>query len=191
MLTKHPMTWIMWLQDPVMREFAIQAGGGSFFANFTGNPAAQINQGFYNNQADAPAGRPRPVEETTGRGSAAEREAGIPDAGVRQRLSCRTPVLPLLRYDPISLETGSRTRWPCSRGGFLSVCCGATPRPGRQPLEGLLFNRMAGSGCRPSGQAGRRKWAFQRVPAARVRNSGKAGAREWSSFFLVLISMCG
>ncbi len=60
------MTWIMWLQDPVMREFAIQAGGGSFFANFTGNPAAQINQGFYNNQADAPAGRPRPVEETTG-----------------------------------------------------------------------------------------------------------------------------
>ena len=28
----HPMTWLMWVKDPVLREFAIQAGGGSFFA---------------------------------------------------------------------------------------------------------------------------------------------------------------
>jgi hypothetical protein len=43
----HPMAWLMWVKDPLLREFAIQAGGGSFFANFTGNVAVQSNQ-FYN-----------------------------------------------------------------------------------------------------------------------------------------------
>jgi hypothetical protein len=43
----HPMAWLMWVKDPVLREFAIQAGGGSFFANFTGNPAVLGNK-FYN-----------------------------------------------------------------------------------------------------------------------------------------------
>jgi len=42
------MAWLMWVKDPVLREFAIQAGGGSFFANFTGNPAVLGNK-FYNN----------------------------------------------------------------------------------------------------------------------------------------------
>ena len=41
------MAWLMWVKDPVLREFAIQAGGGSFFANFTGNPA-QLGNKFYN-----------------------------------------------------------------------------------------------------------------------------------------------
>jgi len=47
-LLVHPMAWLMWVKDPVLREFAIQAGGGSFFANFTGNPAVLGNK-FYNN----------------------------------------------------------------------------------------------------------------------------------------------
>jgi hypothetical protein len=46
-LLVHPMAWLMWVKDPVMREFAIQAGGGSFFANFTGNVAVRSNA-FYN-----------------------------------------------------------------------------------------------------------------------------------------------
>jgi hypothetical protein len=41
------MAWLMWVKDPVIREFAIQAGGGSFFAQFTGNPAVQGTP-FYN-----------------------------------------------------------------------------------------------------------------------------------------------
>jgi len=44
----HPMTWLMWVKDPVLREFAIQAGGGSFFAQFTGNLAAKAYEGQYN-----------------------------------------------------------------------------------------------------------------------------------------------
>jgi hypothetical protein len=43
----HPMAWLMWVKDPVMREFAIQAGGGSFFAQWTGNPNVLGNK-FYN-----------------------------------------------------------------------------------------------------------------------------------------------
>jgi len=44
----HPLTWIQFVKDPVMREFAIQAGGGSFFANFSGNANAQAFAGQYN-----------------------------------------------------------------------------------------------------------------------------------------------
>ena len=40
-LLVHPMAWIMWVKDPVLREFALQNGGGGFFAQFGGNPAAQ------------------------------------------------------------------------------------------------------------------------------------------------------
>lgn len=46
-LLVHPMAWIMWVKDPVLREFAIQNGGGSFFAQWGGNPAAQKTN-FYN-----------------------------------------------------------------------------------------------------------------------------------------------
>ena len=42
----HPMMWLMWVKDPVLREFAIQAGGGSFFAQWNGNAAAQANRFF-------------------------------------------------------------------------------------------------------------------------------------------------
>ena len=56
-LLVHPMAWLMWVKDPVLREFAIQAGGGSFFANFTGNPAVLGNP-FYNNRRTRH--RPRP-----------------------------------------------------------------------------------------------------------------------------------
>lgn len=39
----HPLTWAMWVKDPYLRAFAMQNGGGSFFANWTGNPATQAN----------------------------------------------------------------------------------------------------------------------------------------------------
>jgi hypothetical protein len=47
-LLVHPMTYLMWVKDPTMREFAIQAGGGNFFQAFTGNAAAQAFAGQYN-----------------------------------------------------------------------------------------------------------------------------------------------
>lgn len=47
-LLVNPMTWLMWIKDAQMRDFAMTAGGGSFFANFTGNAAAQAFAGQYN-----------------------------------------------------------------------------------------------------------------------------------------------
>lgn len=44
----HPMTFLMWVKDPVMREFALAAGGGSFFGQFTGKANAQAYAGQYN-----------------------------------------------------------------------------------------------------------------------------------------------
>jgi len=38
----HPLTWLMWVKDPTMREFALQAGGGTFFQRWQG----QVNKQF-------------------------------------------------------------------------------------------------------------------------------------------------
>jgi hypothetical protein len=67
-LLVHPMAWLMWVKDPVMREFAIQAGGGSFFANFTGNLAVQGNN-FANFNGMG-----------FGKGQTGTYTAGVPDA---------------------------------------------------------------------------------------------------------------
>lgn len=40
-LLMHPLTWIMWVKDPVLRAFALAAGGGTFFASWKGNPAGR------------------------------------------------------------------------------------------------------------------------------------------------------
>jgi hypothetical protein len=37
----HPLTWLMWVKDPVMRAFALQNGAGSFFQQWQGQPAQQ------------------------------------------------------------------------------------------------------------------------------------------------------
>lgn len=41
----HPLTWILFVKDPVLRAFALQNGGGTFFASWTG----QVNQQAWNN----------------------------------------------------------------------------------------------------------------------------------------------
>jgi hypothetical protein len=46
-LLVHPLAWMMFVKDPVLREFAIQSGGGSFFQNWQGNVAVKGNP-FYN-----------------------------------------------------------------------------------------------------------------------------------------------
>jgi len=41
MLLLHPLTWLMFVQDPVLRAFALQNGGGAFFQGWQGSPAHQ------------------------------------------------------------------------------------------------------------------------------------------------------
>ena len=40
-LLMHPLTWIMWVKDPILRAFALSAGGGTYFASWKGNPAGR------------------------------------------------------------------------------------------------------------------------------------------------------
>ena len=45
-LLVHPLAWMMFVKDPTLREFAIQSGGGSFFAQWSGNAAVKGNPFF-------------------------------------------------------------------------------------------------------------------------------------------------
>ncbi len=40
-LLMHPLTWVMFIKDPVLRAFALESGGGTFFASWTGSPNQQ------------------------------------------------------------------------------------------------------------------------------------------------------
>ena len=39
-LLMHPLTWTMFVKDKTLRHFVLTNGGGTFFATWTGNPAA-------------------------------------------------------------------------------------------------------------------------------------------------------
>lgn len=40
----HPLTWSMWIKDPYLRAFAMQAGNMNFFGNWSGSPLNTVNQ---------------------------------------------------------------------------------------------------------------------------------------------------
>jgi hypothetical protein len=104
----HPMAWLMWVKDPVLREFAIQSGGGSFFANWTGNVAVQSNQ-FYNfgglGQGTGQSGTYAPALSPGGQIS---KQEGIPQQMTSAPvipnylgLPFRILVSPFMRFDPV------------------------------------------------------------------------------------------
>lgn len=37
----HPLTWVMFMKDPVLRSFALAAGGGTWWGSWTGMPAGK------------------------------------------------------------------------------------------------------------------------------------------------------
>ena len=41
LLIMHPLTWVMFMSDPILRTFAIQNGGGTWWGNYSGNPATR------------------------------------------------------------------------------------------------------------------------------------------------------
>jgi len=94
----HPMTWLMRVKDPVLREFAIQAGGGSFFAHFTGNPAAKAFEGQYNyGGLGHGLGQFQPKTEE-GLPQNQKSAPVMPDCG--NGLMFRIVVSPFMRFDP-------------------------------------------------------------------------------------------
>jgi hypothetical protein len=119
----HPMAWLMWVKDPVIREFAIQAGGGSFFAQFTGNPAVQGNP-FYN-FGGLGTGHGQTGQYTGG--ALTGGEVADPAAGNYQRMTS-APMIPNYLGLPFYPD---KTR-------SLPIPCNKTPpargRPQRRPL---------------------------------------------------------
>jgi hypothetical protein len=111
-LLVHPMTWLMWVKDPVLREFAIQAGGGSFFAQWTGNAAAQANRFF--NFAGLGRGVGQTGQFTAGAltGGQVSVPEGLPQTQTSAPmlpnylgLPFRILVSPFVRFDPINRNT--------------------------------------------------------------------------------------
>lgn len=51
-LLMHPLTWVMFVKDPTLRAFALTNGGGTFFANWTG----QVNQQYAANASQGGLG---------------------------------------------------------------------------------------------------------------------------------------
>ena len=111
-LLVHPMTWLMWVKDPVLREFAIQAGGGSYFANWNGNPASLGNK-FYNfNGLGQGQGQQGKYNNGTLDGGQTSRPSGLPQ---RQDSAMELPnylglpfkilVSPFVNFDPINRVT--------------------------------------------------------------------------------------
>jgi hypothetical protein len=41
LIIMHPLTWVMFMKDPVLRSFALAAGGGTWWGSWTGNPAGK------------------------------------------------------------------------------------------------------------------------------------------------------
>jgi len=105
----HPMTWLMWVKDPVLREFAIQAGGGSFFAQYTGNAAAQANAFFNFKGLGAGVGQTGQYtagvlgagQTSTAQGLPQNQTSG-PVLSNYLGLPFRILVSPFVRFDPIT-----------------------------------------------------------------------------------------
>jgi hypothetical protein len=108
----HPMTWLCFVKDPVMREFAIQAGGGSFFQQWQGNPAVQGNA-FYNfngmgfgtgQTGQYTAGALSGGQTSTPEGLP-QKQASAPNLPGYLGLPFRIIVSPFARFDPATRST--------------------------------------------------------------------------------------
>jgi hypothetical protein len=141
----HPMTWLMWVKDPVLREFAIQAGGGSFFANWGGNPAELGNKFF--NWRGMGAGQGQQGEYANGQltGGQTSKTQGLPQ---RQQsyfelpnylgLPFRILVSPFVFYDPIQRLTNI-LMFEARNLGALIVQDDAHVKDWQDPRYGLQY----------------------------------------------------
>jgi hypothetical protein len=114
-LLVHPLTWIQWVKDPLLREFAIVNGGGSFFANWTGNAAAQAYKGVYNfnglgqGVGNSPLYKGGQLQATPGtpgtQQGMPQDQTSAPVLPSYLGLSFRIVVSPFVRFDPLSRTT--------------------------------------------------------------------------------------
>jgi len=108
----HPLTWLMWVKDPVMREFAIQAGGGTFFQQWQGEVAKQFGP---DNGPQGPLGLSGGQQIVPGGSASGEAASTIEEYNQTMTSAPRIPgyfpfpfriiVSPFMPFDPDTLLT--------------------------------------------------------------------------------------
>lgn len=106
-LLMHPLTWTMFVKDPTLRSFVLANGGGTFFASWTGNPAAtapwgqtQGGLGPATGQNVVPGGGPSSVASTALAGYNPNQLNSSPVLPGYLNIPFRIIVSPLVPYDP-------------------------------------------------------------------------------------------
>ncbi|MDE3075550.1 MAG: hypothetical protein KGJ86_08980 [Chloroflexota bacterium] len=180
----HPMAWLMWVKDPVLREFALRNGGGSFFAQWTGNPASLGNP-FYNFGGTG-AGQGQTTQATNGA------QTGPANAGQLPQNMNAAPVLP--GYLLISATKGAALPGPPRVPCFLAVSCFTAVVRRLGLVRGAL---AAGDGPECSGQkvAEYEGWTAAWAEGRKCvtgwgvirRDQGRKGGRAFGTFLLILL----
>ena len=106
----HPMTFLSFIRDATMREFALISGGGSFFQPFTGNASAQAFGSQYNfnglGQGKGQTGQYRGGKLVGGQQSTVEGLAqnmtSAPVLPSYLGMNFRIAVSPFVRFDPLT-----------------------------------------------------------------------------------------
>lgn len=101
----HPLTWVMWVKDPILRAFALSAGGGTWFASWRGNPqgrapwdnSSQGGLGYSPGQNIDPATSPLEAYSQT--------ITSAPNLPSYFPIPFRIIVSPFVPYDPINRRT--------------------------------------------------------------------------------------
>ena len=111
LLIMHPLTWVMFMKDPVLRSFALAAGGGTWWGSYTGQPAGRAPW-------DVPKSGPTTGQNITPpnvQGKAVSGMGDFPQAGTLTSapqmpshflpFAVRILVTPFMYYDPASKLT--------------------------------------------------------------------------------------
>jgi hypothetical protein len=103
----HPLTWVAFVKDPILRAFALANGGGTYFATWTGNPAAkapwesssQGGLGVSPGQNIVPGGNAASLAQTALAGYAQNMDSA-PTLPNYFNVPMRIIVSPFVPYDP-------------------------------------------------------------------------------------------
>lgn len=109
----NPLTWTMWMRDPVLRVFAINAGGGPWYGTHSGNPAGRAGWegGLGVGSGQAVVGGPAfsaPVTggaATSGLDDFPQNVNSAPNVPSRFPFPMRVYVSPYMPFDPASRRT--------------------------------------------------------------------------------------
>lgn len=133
----HPLSWATWLKDPVMREFALNAGGGDWYGGMSGSlspqtPAVWSNLGKMQapSPADAPMNERSPTQTST-----PTIPSYFPFGGMRLIASAQVP------FDPVA-KTTSMLMMDSKELGAIVVAEDPTMEEWNDPARDIMKIKM-------------------------------------------------